>query len=220
MNTPQSAEAVSSKKQKRQGRPTGQNTGAIRQCILESAEQLFAQKGYAAVSVKEIAKLAKVNPAMIHYYFGSKNSLLQQVLEQTLEPLAEAIGTMRSAQDAQVSEIARLLLRTFSEHPYLPILVVREVLLPGGVMQEHFLAFLAPRLGGAVPELLAREQAGGRMRADIDPQISALTLLSLCAFPFFARNLAEPVLGISYDEAGLEKLEQHITLLLSEGYST
>jgi len=205
---------------KPKGRPVGPQTGEIRQSILHSAERLFAEKGYAAVSVKEIAQAVNVNPAMIHYYFGSKHKLLRQVLEQTLEPLAEAIGRMKSAREAPVPEIARLLFRTFSEHPYLPVLVAREVLLPGGVMQEHFLSFLAPRLGGALPSLIDTEQSAGRIRPDLDPHIGALTLMSLCGFPFFARNLAEPALGIQYDEDGLKRLERHIILLLNEGYST
>jgi TetR/AcrR family transcriptional regulator len=210
--------AVTIKKLK--GRPAGPNTGDIRQSILKSAEQLFAEKGYAAVSIKEIAEGVNVNPAMIHYYFGNKNKLLQQVLERALEPLAVAIGTMQSADHSPIPEIAKLLLNTFHKHPFLPYLVVREVLLPGGVMQEHFLSFLAPRLGGALPALISREQKAGRVRRDVDPHYGALTLISLCAFPFFARNLAEPGLNISYDQAGLKQLENHITLLLSEGYST
>ena len=85
-------------------------------------------------------------------------------------------------------------------------------------MQNHFLEYLAPRLGGSVPELLVKEQSGGRMKRDLDPRISALIILSLCAFPFVARGLAEPALDISYDEAGLMKLEQHICRLLNEGF--
>ena len=204
---------------KPKGRPSGPNTGDIRQSILESAEQLFAEKGFAAVSIKEIADTVNVNPAMIHYYFGNKKKLLQQVLERTLEPLAAAIASMSAADQTPVPEIARLLIRTFTEHPHLPFLVAREVLLPGGVMQEHFLSFLAPRLGGALPALIEKEQLSGRMRTDIDPRVSTLTLMSLCAFPFFARNLAEPALGISYDKSGIHNLERHITLLLDEGYA-
>ena len=210
---------MTSNTNKPRGRPRGNKNGKIQQSILDSAEQLFADKGYAAVSVKEIGDSVGVNPAMIHYYFGSKKNLLQHVLERTLEPLAQTINEMKSASAAPVSGIIKLLLRAFSQHPNLPILVAREVLLPGGVMQQHFLSFLAPRLGGAVPALLANEQAEGRLREDIDPSISALTLMSLCAFPFFARSLAQPVLNMTYDEQGLETLERHINLLVQEGYA-
>ena len=205
---------------KSQGRPAGPAASDIRTDILDSAESLFAHKGYAATSLREIAEEVGVNPAMVHYYFGSKNALLRQVLERTMEPLASAIAEMKSGDNAPVNGIVHLLLRSFSKNPSLPALVAREVMLPGGVMQEHFLEYLAPRLGGSVPELLVKEQSGGRLKDDLDPRISALIILSLCAFPFIARELAEPALDISYDEAGLLKLEQHIGRLLKEGFST
>jgi TetR/AcrR family transcriptional regulator len=202
------------------GRPAGTDTADIRAAILDAAETLFARKGYAATSVRQIAEAVDVNPAMVHYYFGSKHALLRQVLERTLEPLAAAIGVMRAAGQAPAADIARLLLRTFSQHPSLPILIAREVILPGGVMQEHFLQYLAPRLGGSVPGLIEKEQAAGRMHADTDPKVSTLILLSLCAFPFIARDLAGPALGITYDAEGLNLLERHIERLLQEGFCT
>jgi AcrR family transcriptional regulator len=201
------------------GRPAAAEAADIRAAILDAAEVLFAHKGYAAVSVREIAKAVKVTPAMVHYYFGSKLALLRQVLERTLEPLAAAIAQMRAAGQAPATEIAHLLLSTFSEHPSLPVLVAREVILPGGVMQQHFLEYLAPRLGGSLPAMLEKEQAAGRVHADLDPQVTALLLLSLCAFPFVARDLAGPALGINYDDEGLRRLERHVERILLEGFA-
>ena len=201
------------------GRPPGTDAANIRIAILDTAETLFARQGYAATSVREIADAVEVNPAMVHYYFGNKHNLLQQVLERTLEPLAAAIGSMREAGRAPAGEIARLLLHTFSRHPSLPALIAREVMLPGGVMQAHFLQVLAPRLGGSLPLLLEKEQAAGRMNADLDSRISTLMLLSLCAFPLIARDLAAPALNIAYDSDGFERLERHIEQLLNEGFS-
>jgi hypothetical protein len=100
------------------------------------------------------------------------------------------------------------------------MLIAREVILPGGVMQEHFLRYLAPRLGGSIPGLIEKEQAAGRMHADLDPRVSTLILLSLCAFPFIARDLAGPALQITYDADGLSRLEQHIERILNEGFCT
>ena len=40
--------------------------------ILEVAEILFAEKGFDGTSIRNIAKLAKINIAMVSYYFGSK----------------------------------------------------------------------------------------------------------------------------------------------------
>jgi AcrR family transcriptional regulator len=186
---------------------------------VDVAVERFARQGYAATSVREIASRVGVNPAMVHYYFGSKLSLLQIALEQSLEPLAGAIAKMRAAGDAPAGKIVKLLLDTLSARPFLAPLVVREVMLPGGVMQEHFLEYLAPRLGGAMPFLLEKEQKNGRMNKNLDTRISTLMLLSLCIFPFIVREAAEPALQISYDKDGLCRLEQHIDQLLKEGFS-
>ncbi len=56
-----------------------------KQRILEKATSLFAQKGYAAVGVREIAKSADVNISMISYYFDGKAGVLKTILEEYFE---------------------------------------------------------------------------------------------------------------------------------------
>jgi AcrR family transcriptional regulator len=48
--------------------------------IIASAMQLFSEKGFDAVSVREIAGLAEANIALISYHFGSKEGLLQEIV--------------------------------------------------------------------------------------------------------------------------------------------
>jgi AcrR family transcriptional regulator len=55
------------------------------QKIIESAEEIFAVKGYDGASIREITASAGVNLAAIHYHFGSKEKLLQVVLNRKLE---------------------------------------------------------------------------------------------------------------------------------------
>lgn len=49
--------------------------------ILEAADELFAERGFDAVSVNDVAVLAGVNKALIFYYFGSKEGLFAHVIE-------------------------------------------------------------------------------------------------------------------------------------------
>lgn len=202
---------------RKRGRPPGQDSALMRESILDAAEERFARQGYAATPLREIAEAAGVNPAMVHYYFGSKHDLLRQVLERTLQPLAAAIAGMRQAGHAPALELSRLISSTVRAHPNLPVLMVREVMLPGGAMQQQFLEEMAPRLGGALPDMLAGEQGQGRLAQDLDPAVTALLLLALSIFPYIVRNVAEPGMGIPYDEAGLDALEWHITRLLEQG---
>lgn len=48
--------------------------------ILAVAETLFSEKGFDGTSIRDISKVAKINVAMISYYFGSKERLLQSLL--------------------------------------------------------------------------------------------------------------------------------------------
>lgn len=52
------------------------------QMILETAERLFLEKGYAMTSTTEIAKVVGCNQALIHYYFRTKEKLFQKIFEQ------------------------------------------------------------------------------------------------------------------------------------------
>ncbi len=60
--------------------------------ILRAAEELFAAKGFAAVSVRDIAQLAEVNKALVFYYYENKATLLRKVLEQYYTSHAEALS--------------------------------------------------------------------------------------------------------------------------------
>jgi len=203
--------------ERHRGRPVITGQPDLRLQILDIAEELFSANGYAATSVRQIAEQAGVNPALVHYYFGNKKSLLQSVMETALQPLVEAIATLKDKPDTSPESIVRLLLSMAVSHPNIPRLMTREVLLPGGEMKQHFADNMAPGLGGALPGLLGQAQAAGRVRQDIDPSISSMLIMALCIFPFIARDLAEPVLGVQFDPAGIETLAQQITQLLRQG---
>lgn len=55
--------------------------------ILDTAERLFAQKGFDAVSLRNIIASAKVNLAAVHYHFGSKQALVHSVIARRLRPI-------------------------------------------------------------------------------------------------------------------------------------
>lgn len=198
-------------------RPGPSGTANIRKHILDTAEYLFATRGFAATSVREIAEQVDVTPAMVHYYFGSKKRLLQAVMEQVLEPLTDALEDLQGRGQISVAEFTALMFGMAAEHPYLPQLITREVFLPGGQLQQEFLREFAPRLGGRLPDILQREQQQGRVAAELDPKITALLVLSLCFFPFIARPAGEAVLGVHYDADGIRALTGQVAHLLEHG---
>ena len=66
-------------------------TSSKQEMILAKAERLIAQKGFSATSVREIAKEAGVNIAMISYYFGSKEKLLESLLQTRMAEKQEYV---------------------------------------------------------------------------------------------------------------------------------
>ncbi|UCH84291.1 MAG: TetR family transcriptional regulator [Candidatus Latescibacterota bacterium] len=55
--------------------------------IMDAAESLFATHGFGAVSLRTIIKQAKVNTAAVHYHFGSKDGLIEAVLQRRAAPI-------------------------------------------------------------------------------------------------------------------------------------
>lgn len=184
------------------GRPPAQDDADPRAELLDQAETMFSERGYAATSVRSIAEAAGVTPAMVHYYFGSKRELLIAVLDRVLQPLMDALAELRESGENDIRPVFEMACHTMAEHPALPRLVTREALLPGGELGPYFAEHYAPRLGGALPPLIDRAQIAGRIDDDMDPRVLTLFLLGLCMFPFIARPLAEPVLGMDYGRDG------------------
>lgn len=57
------------------------------QRILATAEEMFAEQGYWGVSLRSITRASGVNIAAIHYHFGSKEELLEQIFEKRCGPM-------------------------------------------------------------------------------------------------------------------------------------
>jgi len=71
-----------------------------KQLLLDAAERLFAEKGFAATSLRTITAEAGVNLAAVNYHFRSKEALLQAVLARRLAPVNQKRLEMLSACEA------------------------------------------------------------------------------------------------------------------------
>ncbi len=66
------------------GRPEGQDT---RTRILDAAERLFAEQGFAGTSLRQITREAGVNLAAVNYHFGSREQLIHEVFARLVGPV-------------------------------------------------------------------------------------------------------------------------------------
>jgi len=72
--------------------------------ILDAAEQLFADQGFAATSLRRITAEAGVNLAAVNYHFGSKDALLRAVFERRINPVNEERLRELEALEAQLGD--------------------------------------------------------------------------------------------------------------------
>lgn len=57
--------------------------------ILHAAEDLFAQQGFAATSLRQVTSLADVNIAAVNYHFGSKDNLINEVFRRRMDVMSK-----------------------------------------------------------------------------------------------------------------------------------
>jgi len=87
-----------------------------RQTILDAAETLFAEHGYAATSMRQLTAAAGVNLAAVSYHFGGKEELTKAVLARRIEPI-NAARLQRLAALPSDRATVREILRAFVEPP-------------------------------------------------------------------------------------------------------
>jgi AcrR family transcriptional regulator len=77
--------------------------------ILEVAETLFAEKGFDGTSIRDISKVAKINVAMVSYYFGSKEKLLESLVLFKTSGLKEQLVNLIEENLEPVEKINKLI---------------------------------------------------------------------------------------------------------------
>jgi AcrR family transcriptional regulator len=86
-------------------RSSADTTPSVRDRILDEAQTLFAEHGYAATSTRAIAQTAGVNLAQLHYHFGAKKDLFKAAYrrgaEQVTESRARALVDLRATYARQ-----------------------------------------------------------------------------------------------------------------------
>ncbi len=141
--------------------PSRRTAAATREAILQTATQLFAERGYAGTSVRDIATAAATDPALVIRHFGSKELLFLEAMRPEMHPnpLLEGpietlgvrfIESLLGSED-QTRGVFLALLRAGGSGPINSRL--REV------HEQSFVAPLRSRLTGADADLRAREAA-------------------------------------------------------------
>jgi AcrR family transcriptional regulator len=218
---------MAARKTRQPGRPSTDDAPDTRDALLDAASRLFALHGAGDVSLRQLAGEAGVTPAMVHYYFGSKEGLHDAMLERTfdrvLERVAAVAARVRSEEggpDERLGDLLEVLVQTFAAEPWVPTLVVREVFSEGGRFRDRFVQSYASRMAALLPDIIREQISAGRFRSDLEPELAFLSLMGMTIMPFVARPVIERVLDIRYDEAFLRRFVEHTQRLFVEGVTS
>lgn len=107
------------------------NEQPMEQAILEIAERLFLEKGFAQTSTTQIAKAVGCNQALVHYYFRTKDNLFNTIFEHKFKMLFEHLYASQSFGDIPFLEKVRHAVEShfdlLTKNPKLPLLVATEL---------------------------------------------------------------------------------------------
>jgi len=106
--------------QKRQvGRPRGGDPVETRRTILSAAEECFAASGFVGATTRQVAALAGVNVATLHYHFGNKERLYRAVLDAATRQDVPFLASGRTPEE-RLSSAVEILWDFGAAHPTLP----------------------------------------------------------------------------------------------------
>jgi TetR/AcrR family transcriptional regulator len=184
--------------------------------ILTAAEELFAGRGFAGTSVRDIARSAGVNGAMIHYYFGNKEGLYRAIIETAASTVQALLMTATGGAQTLEETLSRFVTeyaKYIFSHPNLARVLHRE-LLAGGA---HLRRIMQPAANYKIlrEALSDAIKHGGMRKIDID--LAPISLMGMIV----VFQLIQPVIPIAadggYDESFIKRLSDHTVDLFLYG---
>ena len=199
------------------------NNPSMESIILETAEKLFLEKGFAMTSTTEIAKEVGCNQALIHYYFRTKDNLFNLIFEKKFREFFQHIFDLENLDKLTFTEKLKHIIESHFDmvrkNSKVPLLIVNEF-----SRNPEMLAILKERLKDVVSGLfkslnddLESEIAAGRIR-----QVALIDLIfntiSINISLFLLLPVASEIMMMTEQQKELvinHRREEHVTLILN-----
>lgn len=176
--------------------------------MLEAAEELFAAYGFAAVSVRDIAKQAGVSHALVHRYLGKKEDIFRKVLQRNEHGIAAAPARTDDLMEA----VALMFREGLAYRRYLRLVTHPAVHgLPFDVIMGRFPAT------ELLIELAGRSKGEAPPCGDVDPRVAVAAVIALYLGWLSLEPLLVPAAGLQDEDEALvlAQLERVIRCLVS-----
>jgi AcrR family transcriptional regulator len=123
--------------------------------ILDTAEALFAEKGLAATSVRDIASAVGLTAASLYNHFEGKEALYAAVLERGIRPLVLVLEGLANQPDPAARPDAAIpqVVAHFAQHPNIARLIYHEAVTGGAHLMPLARTWIQPILARALGEM-------------------------------------------------------------------
>lgn len=186
--------------------------------ILACAKELFLKNGYDGTSTTQIAKLAGCNQALIHYYFRSKEKLLETIIRQESDVIFKCFSTMPEGCDVRekLCHIIDIHFEFLANNPELPLFLLTE-LKGDHKLFESFRSVVFSRLSNMLKEL--QQEIDAEAEKGLTKKLRAedliIDILSLDVFSFLIYSPMRLLYKSDQEQkAFLQKRKQHIKELI------
>jgi TetR/AcrR family fatty acid metabolism transcriptional regulator len=152
-----------------------------RDALLRAAIETFAARGFFNAQVADVARTAGVAAGTVYLYFRGKDDLLISIFEKTMkEAIASGRQTIGALDDplAQLRAIARLHLDRMSRDRALAV-VFQVELRQSTKFMERFSATHLREYLGIIRDVIARGQARGLFRAEVNPTLASKLMFGM-----------------------------------------
>ena len=152
--------------------------------ILEEARREFAQRGFAAARLQDIAERAGLSHPTLLYHFGSKEGLYGAVIEQVAADWAHTTRRTISTGLRGFDQVAALVdagFEFFASHHDFVVIVRREAIEGGDRLEQVIVDHMRPFLDAAVA-FLRRETMAGRLRQHDPVEVMQLCYSALLTY--------------------------------------
>lgn len=182
---------------------------ATRGAILQAAERLFLDRGFAETPISAIAREAGVTKSLIHHHFGSKESLWAELKEERFRTYFEAQRTMLERSEGTLELLRESIQRYFRFLQADP----DSVRLLAWRFAEGDASCIAEEQGlyHLGMERIREAQERGELRDDLEPLFLLKSFLALSSHWFLSKEMLRTMMG---DEAQGEEADR----ALDEGY--
>jgi AcrR family transcriptional regulator len=185
--------------------------------ILKAAISLFAQKGFAAVGVREIAAEAGVNIAMISYYFEGKVGILKEVIQEFFDKYShvfESIDDKDKTPEDCVRGLVHNIVQFVRKNTELTMVAYNELPLDLPEIAElkaNSITAVIQRISGLVVRM-GFDPADVFMIAVVGP-----SLISAIFTNFRLRPVMKQIFPFNFDDAYYERYAETIATLFLYG---